>query len=429
MKKLAGKSLMAILLSLILSMSLFVGCEKGGQAKFNGTDATESVVAVETSADKTTKDDNKAESSFEIKSSDSLTEGEGQTAAKGEGSDSEESKDSGNTAEVNPGGSGNSGSSGGDGGSVSSGSSGNSGNSGNSGSNNSSTTVPETQAPTQVETEAVKPTAAVVPPTQAEVQEVDSSGIKLVTFTSFTDSEKSTAQQIVNSKINASMSEYDKVKTIHDYLVNHIRYTDEANITDDVSNSIYHASGAFAGNAVCQGYADAFNILCYYAGIQTECVASEAMRHAWNQVRIDGVWYNIDVTWDDPVMSDGSDARTYSYFLLSDTDMGADHYGGVTNEQHVCPTTYLTKSGNDELSAVVFAESRYPGYVIVRITSVDEISTKTAAYTGSKVAIIFTSSVDISEVGQKVCEIFGGSRYPYYSKPFSTDTFYVMPCN
>lgn len=34
--------------------------------------------------------------------------------------------------------------------------------------------------------------------------------------------------------------------------------------------------------------------------------------HAWNRVKVDGVWYYIDCTWDDPV---GGGAENYQYFL------------------------------------------------------------------------------------------------------------------
>ena len=43
--------------------------------------------------------------------------------------------------------------------------------------------------------------------------------------------------------------------------------------------------------------------------------------HVWNLVNLDNSWLNLDVTWDDPVTSDGSDMLMYDYYLISTSDM------------------------------------------------------------------------------------------------------------
>jgi transglutaminase/protease-like cytokinesis protein 3 len=47
--------------------------------------------------------------------------------------------------------------------------------------------------------------------------------------------------------------------------------------------------------------------------------------HAWNTVRLDGVWYYIDVTWDDPVPDRGNSVHWYKYYLTTDSTFGGDH--------------------------------------------------------------------------------------------------------
>ena len=38
--------------------------------------------------------------------------------------------------------------------------------------------------------------------------------------------------------------------------------------------------------------------------------------HIWNVVKINDKWYHIDLTWDDPVLSDGTDSILHDYMLI-----------------------------------------------------------------------------------------------------------------
>lgn len=87
------------------------------------------------------------------------------------------------------------------------------------------------------------------------------------------------------------------------------------------------------GTTVCAGYAEAYQDLLTRVGIECVTVTSEEMEHAWNLVKLDGQWYHVDVTWDDP----SPDAYGYvghDYFLLTDQQIstGDDpHYGWETD--------------------------------------------------------------------------------------------------
>ena len=112
------------------------------------------------------------------------------------------------------------------------------------------------------------------------------------------------------------MSDYDKLRTIHDYLVNHITYHQDGTYT---SHSAY--SALIRGYSVCQGYAGLFQRLCREVGIPCRYITGYAGEaHAWNIVYLDGYWYNVDVTWDDPV---GGSLR-HTYFLKAPADF-MDH--------------------------------------------------------------------------------------------------------
>lgn len=87
---------------------------------------------------------------------------------------------------------------------------------------------------------------------------------------------------------------------------------------------VYTSYGAFVnGNAVCQGYALAFKVLMDRAGIDCCYVNSKAISHGWNMVQLDGAWYHVDVTWDDPLYTNVGDAPGVvgrENFLLSDEE-------------------------------------------------------------------------------------------------------------
>ncbi len=160
------------------------------------------------------------------------------------------------------------------------------------------------------------------------------------------------AEKITQDIITSSMSDYECVKAIHDYIVQNIDYG-FIGINDKYGSDLAHrAEGALLyDTAVCQGYAEAFEVLCSSVGIQAYMMYGKAgdsdgyQSHAWNIVRINGEWYQLDCTWDDPlvngnVVKDGSNI-TYTYFLLTDKEMYEDHVLDVelSKEARVCKST------------------------------------------------------------------------------------------
>jgi len=115
------------------------------------------------------------------------------------------------------------------------------------------------------------------------------------------------------------MNDYEKVLFVHDYLIRYAEYDDTL-----VAHSGYDLLINNIG--VCESYARAFHMLMAAEGIECLLLNSEDMDHAWNMVRLDGEWYHIDLTWDDP-SPDREGMVGYNYFLLSDKEIAADHYG------------------------------------------------------------------------------------------------------
>lgn len=127
--------------------------------------------------------------------------------------------------------------------------------------------------------------------------------------------------EIVNAlvaRIDMTMSDLQKVKLVHDYLVQTVAYDEEALNEETSSRISFSPYGALVeGKAVCQGYALAFQLFMNRLNINSIFVSSEAMNHAWNMVQIDGEWYHVDATWDDPV-PDVPGRIYYNAFMVSD---------------------------------------------------------------------------------------------------------------
>nr|WP_325241208.1 transglutaminase domain-containing protein [uncultured Oscillibacter sp.] len=125
----------------------------------------------------------------------------------------------------------------------------------------------------------------------------------------------------------------EKALILHDYLVVNCLYNWEVATGQEAGNAYvasgmpWNAYGALVkGDAVCQGYALAYKYLLTRAGIPSVVISSSSMNHAWNGVQINGKWYHVDCTWDDPTPDVAGYCR-HTYFLLSDTSFPSnDHY-------------------------------------------------------------------------------------------------------
>lgn len=130
------------------------------------------------------------------------------------------------------------------------------------------------------------------------------------------------------SSINPADSQYEKELAIHDYITKTTRYDKVAQNTpfvNGVEDSAYSVYGTLVENeGVCHGYTRAFQYLCYMVGINANIVFGN--EHVWNTVNLDGAWYQVDVTWDDPIKADGSSGDgNHKYFNLTSVQMYEVH--------------------------------------------------------------------------------------------------------
>lgn len=123
----------------------------------------------------------------------------------------------------------------------------------------------------------------------------------------------------------------NQIKSVHDYLVNNLEY--DATVSKD---NIYNIYGALINRVtVCEGYARAFKSIMDELGIPCLIAcgtginsSGEVESHAWNYVKLDGKWYAIDVTWDDPIIIGNgyiSNSIFYKYYLKGEEDFFKNH--------------------------------------------------------------------------------------------------------
>lgn len=127
---------------------------------------------------------------------------------------------------------------------------------------------------------------------------------------------KTYIDNFISKNINNNINNYDKIKLFHDYIVNNTIYDQNNN---DKSNTAYGYNLITTGKAICGGYSDIMSIYLNTLGIQNYKITSE--NHVWNLVNIDGIWYHLDVTWDDPVASDGKQYLLHNFFLISTSEL------------------------------------------------------------------------------------------------------------
>ena len=121
--------------------------------------------------------------------------------------------------------------------------------------------------------------------------------------------------------------DYEKIRHVYEYLINTTDYVQGSASDQNIQSALlYHQS-------VCAGYARAFQYILHRLGLFCTYVTGQATEggdHAWNIVRMGDRYYNVDVTWGDPVFVGdvrGSALRSmnYNYLCCTDMELSATH--------------------------------------------------------------------------------------------------------
>ena len=180
----------------------------------------------------------------------------------------------------------------------------------------------------------------------------------------WTEADLDEARRVFNTALDSFVTEamaiadeYERIKFVHDRMIETIDYDYESyecdEITDAKTNAFTNtAYGALIeGKALCGGYAKLFELVMHRLGYECEYVTGTADGgpHAWNFLKLGGEGYFVDVTWDDADDEDG--LLMYNYFCVNDEMIGVTHtaneqYSGLTSSSlkynyHVYESLYF----------------------------------------------------------------------------------------
>ena len=124
------------------------------------------------------------------------------------------------------------------------------------------------------------------------------------------------------------MTNEDKIKEAHNYIINNSKYDSDRSDNNIVKYKSDTAYGTLLeGYSLCGGYTDAMELFLEDMNIKSYKISSE--NHVWNAVNLNNAWYHLDLTWDDPITTDGSDILEYNFFLITTSELDA-----LEAEQH-----------------------------------------------------------------------------------------------
>ena len=139
-------------------------------------------------------------------------------------------------------------------------------------------------------------------------------------------------EKVINDRIHSNMSTRDKIKTIHDYIIDIAEY-DSLKIVD-INDSTYKSKTAYGvlieGQGICSGYSDTMKIFLDKLNIVNYKISND--QHIWNLVLIDGEWLHLDLTWDDPISVENTTRDNYflinnkTLSMLNDEEIDRVHY-------------------------------------------------------------------------------------------------------
>ncbi|MCL2125533.1 MAG: DUF4358 domain-containing protein [Oscillospiraceae bacterium] len=131
--------------------------------------------------------------------------------------------------------------------------------------------------------------------------------------------------EVIGSQTNSGMSDLEKETAINDWIVDWADYDHEANSNSPYANPDPNNSNPYgllySKKAICLGYTLTFQL--FMDLLDIECITVRGTyqatggEHAWNMVRIDGAWYCVDVTWNDPAGPNPALAAKHRYLNVT----------------------------------------------------------------------------------------------------------------
>lgn len=125
--------------------------------------------------------------------------------------------------------------------------------------------------------------------------------------------------QFMKENISVSMKDREKIRLFHNFVIENSIYDQNYRLEMDKTSYPYHPYNAYGplieGKGICSGYSDAMAIFLDKIGVTNYRIASE--EHIWNYIYLESNWYHLDLTWDDPVTSNGQQVLLEDFFLIT----------------------------------------------------------------------------------------------------------------
>lgn len=161
--------------------------------------------------------------------------------------------------------------------------------------------------------------------------------------------------QDIRSQVMSILGPYNnamKIKVVNEWMIDNLSYEDR-----EGNNNKYNLYGAIVETkVVCEGYARMFKYI--MDGLDIPCILvsgtatnsdGETELHAWNYVELNGQWYAIDVTWNDPVVIGGGEPTEsqQSRYLLKGRSFLENHEEDGMISENSMEFTYPTLNNAD----------------------------------------------------------------------------------
>ena len=220
------------------------------------------------------------------------------------------------------------------------------------------------------------------------------------------------AANVLDEIITDDMDDYAKELAVHDYLIINCTYDEgELKAIPQPSENCDNPYGTlYNGQAICKGYTTTFRMFMGMLGIPCGTVHAsdtDGDEHAWNTVKLDGSWYYVDCTWDDPVPDYDGRLVEHTYFNCSRELM---------EQRHILP------DGTPETDSIKYSYNNQSAVNISELSQMYDAIESAADNKADSAVLVFDDSMGLEfsthkdllenpDFQNEIAKIDGGGKY------------------
>lgn len=187
----------------------------------------------------------------------------------------------------------------------------------------------------------------------------------------------------LEENITDEMTDVEKATLFHNYLAGNAVYSNDLFANLNTSFTFDYGITAYGAMVdhmtICQGYADAFRMLCTMEGIECTQIygTGNGGPHNWNMIKLNDNWYHVDCTFDNRFDANGLCSK--GYLFVSDAQIGKSHtwerdrYPEATDDSLWYYNAHdLVLDSEEELDALIGTPASEGKEVNVRVDGVDK---------------------------------------------------------